>query len=112
MRAVTIFDGLSGRFFFANAAPIAQSDQTAVIEPYQSAWNEITQSGEMVGLVATEPVKKAADAVSERARDIVTPDLGSTAEQLDRRNSELAAAEETFRTVARKELLLTDDRNR
>jgi hypothetical protein len=86
-------------------APISQGEQAAIFERYRNAWAELTEASEMVGLVASLPVKEVADTVTELARAIVAPGSDWTAEQLNMRNTELTEFEAAFRAAAREELL-------
>lgn len=86
-------------------AAVPQGEQVAIFERYVKSWGELTEASEMVGLVASRPVKEIADKVTELARVIVAPDPDWTAEQLNTRNTELAELESAFRAAAREELL-------
>jgi hypothetical protein len=96
----------SARYTLRNyGGSIPQGEQVAILERYRNAWAELTEASEMVGLVASLPVKEVADTLTDLAREIVFPNPDWTAEQLNRRNTQLAEFETAFRAAARRELL-------
>jgi hypothetical protein len=82
---------------------MSRADQLAVIARFNRNLEELTEASEAASLIASEPVRAVADDLADRARVMAVPDEIS-AEELNRRNSELADLERAFRAVAREEL--------